>query len=981
MLARLILAAVLLITLLSPIPAHAACTSPAGQEGEKIYNADYHVMQYCNGTAWKAMGKVGGTTAVSDVTSGIFGWWKLDDGGSGTTPTTAADSSGSGYTGTLTNGPTWTSSGKINNALTFNGTSQYVTLPSAVLPSNNNFTVSLWFKTTSNGVMISENALAPPGGTNHDPLLYAGTDGKLHGGIYTGSTPSFGTSATVNDGNWHLAALTVDTTGGTQKLYLDGSIVGSFSGTPEGPFSNIYLGTGETDSTWPNSTGTDTYFYFNGTIDDARIYNRVLSALEVRNVYRAGGGNPIVYTAKGTTVTSSNSTTTTITSVPLTAGDTVLVSAYNAGGTASSVTWNGFSLHKDASTSANTNGELSIWSYYSAATGAGDVVMTETNHINRVMAVSSVSGLAPVSPSALDQTAAAGSATATPSPSAGPTATTTVANEFLYGAIGRSGSGNSTGSWTAASGLGNGQERQGNSVTVGEGYAIVSSTGAYTAAKTGASSQAWNIAIATYEGASGHCFNPIGNEGEWMYNQPYHVMQYCDGNSWQAMGPNPGAGPTAVITRTAKGAQYATGSTNTISNVTLNTGDTLIVGVDCHSQTVTSVKWNNITMTRNVGPVGAGANQLSIYSLPNVTGATGNIVATYNNSDNNVISAAAVSGLASSPFDKSATATGSGTNPSAGPTATTSQASEILVGFAESGDGGVMGGTWNNSFTEGQAANGNQVTYDDGYNIVSSTGTYTASKTGITSAGWTAAIATYKAAQPVVTAKGTAGGSNVASLTIANVTLNAGDTLLVSVSDEFGDASVTWNGISLNRDSFIADGTSFTATGIWSLYSAAGGTGNIVASHASSKDMAIAASAVSNLNSSSLDQTAGATGNSTAPSSGPASTKVANEFLFGATVNGGTWSNSFTDGQTSLSGGSGAKVDEGYKIVSSTGAYAAAKTGTGGGIWTAVIATYTLKASGACANPVGNEGEWFYNRDFHMMTYCDGTVWREAGSH
>src|SRR5437868_12388226 len=39
-----------------PGSAHAGCSGPAGNEGDFIYNGDYHVMQYCNGTAWMQMG-------------------------------------------------------------------------------------------------------------------------------------------------------------------------------------------------------------------------------------------------------------------------------------------------------------------------------------------------------------------------------------------------------------------------------------------------------------------------------------------------------------------------------------------------------------------------------------------------------------------------------------------------------------------------------------------------------------------------------------------------------------------------------------------------------------------------------------------------------------------------------------------------------------------------------------------------------------
>src|SRR5438128_9156769 len=76
-------------------------------------------------------------------TQGLVGYWKFDE----STGTTAIDSSGLGNNGTLTNGPTWTA-GKVNGALSFDGTNDYVELPNeASFNFTNNFAVSVWMKT------------------------------------------------------------------------------------------------------------------------------------------------------------------------------------------------------------------------------------------------------------------------------------------------------------------------------------------------------------------------------------------------------------------------------------------------------------------------------------------------------------------------------------------------------------------------------------------------------------------------------------------------------------------------------------------------------------------------------------------------------------------------------------------------------------------------------------------------------------------
>lgn len=204
--------------------------------------------------------------------------------------------------------------------------------------------------------------------------------------------------------------------------------------------------------------------------------------------------------------------------------------------------------------------------------------------------------------------------------------------------------------------------------------------------------------------------------------------------------------------------------------------------------------------------------------------------------------------------------------------------------------------------------------------------------------------------RPTVTALGSDGDQDVPDLTFRQVSLKAGETLLVSCNDEGGDAVVTWGGTSLHQD-VVKGGSGFT-TYVFTLYSANGGTGDIVASHASRDDLSINAYSITNLAPSALDKTAVAQGMSTSPSSGAtATTSRAHEFLWGTIGYAsnekavGTWSDAFTSGAqyTSTGGGIGG-VEDGYKTVSSTGAYAAAKAGVDKDYWTAVIATYATAA-------------------------------------
>ena len=203
--------------------------------------------------------------------------------------------------------------------------------------------------------------------------------------------------------------------------------------------------------------------------------------------------------------------------------------------------------------------------------------------------------------------------------------------------------------------------------------------------------------------------------------------------------------------------------------------------------------------------------------------------------------------------------------------------------------------------------------------------------------------------QHMVTAKGTVGEEDVPEVTVSQVTLKAGETLLVSCLDEGGDVGVFWKEAPLHLDA-SSKGSGFS-TAIYSLYSATGGTGDIVATHMSGGDLTINAYTITNLAPTALDKSSAAKGASTTPSSGAAeATSHAREFLWAAIGYGsnakltGTWSDGFIAGtQFTVNGGTGG-LEDGYKTVSATGAYTAAKSGVDKDNWAAVITTYAIAA-------------------------------------
>lgn len=234
-----------------------------------------------------ASGLVAYQVAKADIYgSSLVAWYTLDSNDiSGTSVT---DNSGSGNTGTTVNSPTLVT-GKLAQALSFNGTSQYVSTPS--MNVGNVFTVSVWAETNQANsaltpyIVVANRAAGAGNGFSIELNTYQTTDKKIYFDTSNGSTvTSLSSSAgTWTDNVWHLITVVANRTTGVGSIYLDGSSVAS--------------GTIRTDFNTTAALAIGSYippdatrFHFPGSIDDVRIYNRALSAAEVAALYYQGNG-------------------------------------------------------------------------------------------------------------------------------------------------------------------------------------------------------------------------------------------------------------------------------------------------------------------------------------------------------------------------------------------------------------------------------------------------------------------------------------------------------------------------------------------------------------------------------------------------------------------------------------------------------------------------------------------------------------------
>ena len=209
------------------------------------------------------------TVSNSGSLSGLVAAYSFD-AGSGST---VADSSGQGNNGVSDKSAAW-DAGKFGSAMRFNGSSTIVTVPdSASLDLTTAMTLEAWVKPA-----VAQSGWRTVMHKNVDRFyLFVSSNGDTPA---TGGTFGSGNQNTVAPSAlpvnvWSHLAATFD--GKTVKLYINGELVAS---QPQG--------TPLTTSTGTFQIGGSSYGeFFNGWLDEIRIYNRALSAAEIQSTMNA----------------------------------------------------------------------------------------------------------------------------------------------------------------------------------------------------------------------------------------------------------------------------------------------------------------------------------------------------------------------------------------------------------------------------------------------------------------------------------------------------------------------------------------------------------------------------------------------------------------------------------------------------------------------------------------------------------------------
>jgi Concanavalin A-like lectin/glucanases superfamily/Secretion system C-terminal sorting domain len=222
--------------------------------------------------------------------SGLIGHWPFDGD--------ANDYSGNNNNGIINNANlTNDRFGNLNKAYAFNGTNSIITVPDApgiALPNGQSFSVSLWMKTNANAgysCFISKHIAGTWNGfgltiSNIDPG-YCTSAGHLTSYVASAAFEDACSDNAIafDTANWHHIISIYDAAANQTLLYID-TVLQVDTGRKSGYTNNnadLRFGAFPIPS---SSIYSNYSSYYNGALDDIRLYDRTLSPSEVVSLFK-----------------------------------------------------------------------------------------------------------------------------------------------------------------------------------------------------------------------------------------------------------------------------------------------------------------------------------------------------------------------------------------------------------------------------------------------------------------------------------------------------------------------------------------------------------------------------------------------------------------------------------------------------------------------------------------------------------------------
>lgn len=236
---------------------------------------------------------------AASLMNGAVELFRLNGSGAIASGTTITADIGSNGTTSNTNGSgmTYTASGKLASAVTFDGTDDRIDL-SYTQTDVSDYSISTWFKTNTagNGPMVQNrgsgagNSLtlsigANPFGCAAGKIAYGAETNDVYYGVCSNTS--------YNDNAWQHVIGVWDGTSGTAvatsqfTLYVNGSSVSTTDVVSGTAMSAPLTGLGDTKFGRHDAWAVN----YNGSLDEVGIWTRALSATEAQQIYRRGANN------------------------------------------------------------------------------------------------------------------------------------------------------------------------------------------------------------------------------------------------------------------------------------------------------------------------------------------------------------------------------------------------------------------------------------------------------------------------------------------------------------------------------------------------------------------------------------------------------------------------------------------------------------------------------------------------------------------
>jgi len=220
---------------------------------------------------------------VSRTSADLVGYWRLDEGSG----TMVYDSSGNDNNGTI-HGAKW-DAGKYGQALQFNGQDNYVEVPTSdSLEIDTNVTIAAWIYWIDAGDgwqgILSKGPMSGPG---ENYSLFVNRDGRFFHfvlALNVGRVQQNSPNNSVVPNEWQHVCCTWD--GSVTRIYITGEVAMEMDQVATIIPSTLPLRIGHREAS---------SHYWNGIIDEVRIYNHALTEAETLAAMEGGEGYPYAF--------------------------------------------------------------------------------------------------------------------------------------------------------------------------------------------------------------------------------------------------------------------------------------------------------------------------------------------------------------------------------------------------------------------------------------------------------------------------------------------------------------------------------------------------------------------------------------------------------------------------------------------------------------------------------------------------------------